>query len=280
MAKKRSGPRVPEFTENKVKKQRSREILLGSFLMLTGFLLIVSFISYFFNWQADQSTVDVFLDRNIQSKNLLNKIGAATSHFFIYKLFGIASFIVPSLIAYSGYLLFFSKSKESLLMYWSWGISYILWITIALGFYHSLSPLLSGLVGYEINSFLVIYLGNIGLVTVLIFLILCILVIQWKLTPEKIINYFSKKDVDSTEEAPLENSLDFEMEGFLERPVVEKEIPLENVTSSPSMEIIAPAAASEPEVAEDLTIEVEKINEEESITGQSRARVSGKARFF
>ena len=82
------------------------------------------------------------------------------------------------------------------------------------------------------------------------------------------------------EEAPLENSLDFEMEGFLERPVVEKEIPLENVTSSPSMEIIAPAAASEPEVAEDLTIEVEKINEEESITGQSRARVSGKARFF
>ena len=280
MAKKRSGPRVPEFKENKVKKKRSREILLGSFLMLTGFLLIVSFISYFFNWQADQSTLDVFLDRNIQSKNLLNKIGAATSHFFIYKLFGIASFIVPSLIAYSGYLLFFSKSKASLLVYWSWGISYILWITIALGFYHSLSPLLSGLVGYEINSFLVIYLGNIGLVTVLIFLILCILVIQWKLTPEKIINYFSKKDLDSTAEAPPENSLDFEMEGFLERPVDEKEIPSENVTSSPSMEIIAPIAASEPEVAEDLTIEVEKINEEESITDNLAQELVEKHGFF
>jgi S-DNA-T family DNA segregation ATPase FtsK/SpoIIIE len=280
MAKKRSGPRVPEFRENKLKKQRSREILLGSFLMLTGFLLIVSFISYFFNWQADQSTVDDFLDRNIQSKNLLNKIGASTSHFFIYNLFGIASFIVPSMIAYSGYLLFFSKSKESLLMYWSWGISYILWITIALGFYHSLSPLLSGLVGYEINSFLVIYFGNVGLVSILIFLILCILVIQCKLTPEKIINYFSKKDVDSTEEALTENSLDFEMEGFLERPVGEKEIPSENVTSSPSMEIIAPAPASEPEVAEDLIIEVEKINEEESITDNLAQELVEKHGFF
>ena len=70
------------------------------------------------------------------------------------------------------------------------------------------------------------------------------------------------------------------MEGFLERPVDEKEIPSENVTSSPSMEIIAPIAASEPEVAENLTIEVEKINEEESITDNLAQELVEKHGFF
>ena len=280
MAKKQSGPRVPEFSENKVKKRRSREILLGSFLMLTGFLLIVSFISYFFNWQADQSTVDVFLDQNVQSKNILNKIGAFASHFFIYELFGIASFIFPSLISYSGYLLFFSKSKTSLLIHWSWGISYILWITIALGFHHSLSPLLSGLVGFEINSFLVIYFGNVGLVTVMIFLILCILVIQWKLTPEKISNYLSKKEFDKVEKAPPENSLDFETEEFLENSKIEEENSLQNITPGPSIEIAEPPVDLESDEQEDLTIEVEKTNEEESITHNLAQELVNKNGFF
>ena len=98
----------------------------------------------------------VFLKKEIQSQNLLNKVGALGSNFFIYQLFGIAAFILPYLLGYTGYLLFFDRKKNQLLNHWSWALLYLICISIFFGFYHMDSPLLGGLVGYEINSFLLL----------------------------------------------------------------------------------------------------------------------------
>lgn len=271
MAKKRTRPRVPEFSEEKKQRFRRRQILLGSFLILLGFLLTVSFISFLFHHQSDQSTLEAFFEKEIPSKNLLNKVGASVSHFFIYQLFGIATFLLPYLMGYTGYLLFFDRNKKQLLNHWSWAFLYMMCLSVFFGFYHMDGPLLGGLVGFEINSFLVAYLGTVGVGGLLIFSLVVILVFQWQLTPEKVILFV--RSLFEKEESPasigIENSLDLEIDDFVEisspPPIVPKSEPL-----------VVEKTAEE----EEVTMEVESYKEEESLTDNLAQSLVEKHGFF
>ena len=262
--------------EQKKERKRRREVIVGSFLILVGFLLIVSFVSYFFNWQSDQSTIDGFFDKNIQSKNILNKIGAITAHFFIYRLFGLSAFILPSLLTYSGFLLFFNLSKEREVIHWIWALCYMTCLMIFLGFYNDSSPLLSGLVGFEINDFFCTYLGSTGLISILVFTIIIILVVQWKLTPEKVIQFFNHLFVREKliEEIPVENSLNMEFESFTSESIKKSENELSiNIDDSYSK-----IDSSESE--ESLEMEVEDVIEEESLDDNLSQSLLEKQGFF
>tara|TARA_B100000575_G_scaffold204562_1_gene166071 strand:- start:585 stop:2909 length:2325 start_codon:yes stop_codon:yes gene_type:complete len=262
--------------EQKKERKRRREVMVGSFLILVGFLLIVSFVSYFFNWQSDQSTIDGFFDKNIQSKNILNKIGAITAHFFIYRLFGLSAFILPSLLTYSGFLLFFNLSKEREVIHWIWALCYMTCLMIFLGFYNDSSPLLSGLVGFEINDFFCTYLGSTGLISILVFTIIIILVIQWKLTPEKVIQFFNRLFVREKliEEIPVENSLNMEVESFTSESIEKSENELLiNVDDSDSK-------IDYSESEESLEMEVEDVIEEESLDDNLSQSLLEKQGFF
>lgn len=79
--------------------------------MLFAIALFFSFTSFYFTWQEDQSLLSEFANRNEQAKNLLNKFGASIGHLFLYKGFGVSSFIVPVLLFLSGLTLFFSLPK-------------------------------------------------------------------------------------------------------------------------------------------------------------------------
>ena len=57
-------------------------------------LLALSFTSFYFTWQADQSTLDAFTDPSISSQNIFNKLGALISHFFVYQLFGVGAYVL------------------------------------------------------------------------------------------------------------------------------------------------------------------------------------------
>ena len=105
---------ISNFSKDTINVNRSREIIFGSFLFILGTLLFISFCSYFYNWQTDHSTLDSLSDRQIQSENLLNKIGAWVSHLFIFDLFGLVSFIFTFLLCYTGVSLFFNKLKKSI----------------------------------------------------------------------------------------------------------------------------------------------------------------------
>lgn len=271
MAKKRTRPRVPEFSEEKKQRFRRRQILLGSFLILLGFLLTVSFISFLFHHQSDQSTLEAFFEKEIPSKNLLNKVGASVSHFFIYQLFGIAAFLLPYLMGYTGYLLFFDRNKKQLLNHWSWAFLYMMCLSVFFGFYHMDGPLLGGLVGFEINSFLVAYLGTVGVGGLLIFSLVVILVFQWQLTPEKVILFV--RSLFEKEESPastgIENSLDLEIDDFVKTssppPIVPKSEPL-----------VVEKTVEE----EEVTMEVESYKEEESLTDNLAQSLVEKHGFF
>jgi len=262
--------------EQKKERKRRREVMVGSFLILVGFLLIVSFVSYFFNWQSDQSTIDGFFDKNIQSKNILNKIGAITAHFFIYRLFGLSAFILPSLLTYSGFLLFFNLSKEREVIHWIWALCYMTCLMIFLGFYNDSSPLLSGLVGFEINDFFRTYLGSTGLISILVFTIIIFLVVQWKLTPEKVIQFFNRLFVREKliEEIPVENSLNMEVESFTSESIKKSENELSiNIDDSDSK-------IDYSESEESLEMEIEDVIEEESLDDNLSQSLLEKQGFF
>ena len=77
---------------------RSQQIMLGVFLILFSILTFASLLSYFNTWRIDQSDLENFFDKDIDSVNIAKKFGAILSHFLIYRMFGIASFIFSILL--------------------------------------------------------------------------------------------------------------------------------------------------------------------------------------
>ena len=181
-------------------KKRSREILFGSFLIITSFLLFVSLLSYFFTWEYDQSNINRILDRSIGSKNILKKIGAEISHIFVYKGFGASSIIFSLLLSITGLSLFFEFKKLSILNTWSWGLYYTILLSLVLSQIKAFFPFLGGTVGYEISDFIIDYTGTIGFWSIILFLTLFSIVIHFKILPKKIkVNFWNqeKKDRES-----------------------------------------------------------------------------------
>jgi S-DNA-T family DNA segregation ATPase FtsK/SpoIIIE len=175
-------------TDPKIKRQR--QVLFGGALMLLALLLFIAFISYLFSWKTDYSTLNSLTDKSVVAQNILNKLGALISHFFIYKGVGVGAFIFPYLIGLSGYKLFFGNKIKGLISSWAWGFAHILWTCMMFGYFWSEFPIFSGIIGYEIHSFAVIYIGRLGLLAILVFLFLCFLVIELEWTPEKMITWF------------------------------------------------------------------------------------------
>ena len=71
---------------------KQQKILLGSFLTLLGIALLISFTSFLFTWQADQSIVGI-ANRNLETKNWLSTFGSNIAYICMYQGFGIAGYI-------------------------------------------------------------------------------------------------------------------------------------------------------------------------------------------
>ena len=200
------------------KKKKSNKskllVLLGFLLLFISIILTISFISYFINWKVDQSNISEILDRSVKTENYLGKIGATLGHFFIYKLFGIASFIIPIILSITSYYLLLEKKIFQLIGSWTWAIIYMLWISTLAGYIQEISSIPSGIVGYEINMFLLDYIGNIGIVLLLSFSGLSFLVIKLNFTPKKSIDFikslFKTKDLNQSEEIFKPETIDNE----------------------------------------------------------------------
>lgn len=219
--------RKPRFQKTKAFfNNRQTHTVFGLFLILFSIFLIIAFFSFFFSWQADQSTLSQFTDKTVETKNLLGKIGATLSNFFIYDGFGIAAFIIPILLFVSGLYWLFKMPIRRVVKTWNLGIVIMLWFSITLGFVPNNFTVLAGIIGLEINEYLQTFLGKTGLTLVLSFLLLTYIIIRFKITPESILSKFRSKkkevtDVNNSDE-PIEES------------IVENEFILENTTEKES----------------------------------------------
>ncbi len=174
-----------KINQSNPKLIRQRQVLFGGGLMLVALLLSIAFGSYLINWKSDFSTIGSFTDKTVVAKNLLNKVGALLSHYFIYQGVGLAAVFFPYLLGLTGYKLFFNSKINHLISSWAWGISHLIWLCITLGYFFPTEILLSGIVGFEINVFMISYIGSVGVLTSLAFFFLCFIVIELEWTPEK-----------------------------------------------------------------------------------------------
>ena len=274
-------------------KSRQTQTIIGSFLLLFSLFLLVAFISFFFSWQEDHSIVGQFSDKTVSSKNLLGKVGASLSHFFIYEGFGLGAFILPYLLFISGLFWLLRTKLSRLIISWNWGLLAMLWLSITLGFVNKSYATLSGVIGFEINDYLQTFLGKTGLAIILIFLFLSYTVIRFKVTPEFLINKFRSKKKEITDNSIEDNEIiEGESEEVSEEIILEEkneeqeeksefELSLENlqptiqnhseVTTSKEEEAQEEEIIEEPtlkvETEEDeVDIDVEEVKEEQHVT--------------
>lgn len=284
MAKKakktKSAPTRKGFT---LKLSKQNKIILGSLLMLLGIALFFSFVSFYFTWEADQSLLTEFGNRNEKAQNLLNKFGANMGHMVLYKGFGISSIIFAFLLFLTGLHMFLSLANRGLLRKWIWGIVFILWFSIALGFFAARKPLLGGLIGYEMNGFLQDYGGKIGVFLLLLFGLVIILVRLFQFSPDTALTYLNKKGRSIASEfkpdpasptrenkAPITKGGGEEIEKEPKRPTQKelpividpythkKDIPLLEKEEDPDGDFLIKIGAEE----EPIAMEIEKIKEE------------------
>jgi len=282
MARKKTKTKAKSKTTKQSKKisfvlSKQQKIVLGSFLFLLGLALLFSFISYFFSWQADQSTLNDLSDRSLQSQNWLNKFGAALGDFFIYQGFGLAAFTIAVLVTLTGFYYFFDKPKKRLQSFWFWGIIVMLWFATFLGFFSETNPLLGGMVGFELNDFLQDFIGLIGTILVLAFVAIVYFAVRLKLTPEHIAHFFAKRKQAFASEFNSQEDEDNEFEDTafdkdnieLPKEAPEEKLEEPQLKTTPAQPAPAPTSVKEKETPkdadEDFEIEIEETVEEEEV---------------
>ncbi len=167
-------------------KNRQTQTVLGTFFIFFAFFLLVAFVSFFFSWEEDQSTIIEFGNPDLKTKNLLSQVGTSLGQTLIYNGFGLAAFILPFLVFITGVSLLLQIKLKSIIYRWNWGLFNMLWISIALAFSEKKYGLLSGTIGYELNEYLRTFIGKTGLVILLVFFLVSYLIVRFKLTPEVI----------------------------------------------------------------------------------------------
>jgi len=184
-------------------KTRQAQTILGTFLILFSVFLCIAFISFFFNWQEDQSALTKFTDKTVKSENLLGKIGANLSHFLIYKGFGIGAFVIALQAFLSGVYILFKKKFASIIVSWNWNLFAMLWLSISLGFVHNDYAILSGIIGFEINEYSQAFVGKTGLVILLSFILIAYTVLRYKVTFDKYLDRLKRKKEEKNSEESL-----------------------------------------------------------------------------
>ncbi len=193
MAKKQTVKKTSAKPKKKIKiaislssKQR---LVLGMLLLLSAIAVFISLCSYYFTWQYDQSQID-HLEEEVEVENLLQRFGAYIGNLLVFKGFGIMSFTFPVLIALSGISYMTKAGQQSLKKRWFWGMYLVLLGSVFFGFFTYLDGLLSGVVGFEINTYLRTYIGVVGTFLVVLFFLMTYLILCLELTPEKAYNFF------------------------------------------------------------------------------------------
>ena len=137
----------------------------GIFFMVLGLVMEASFVSYIFTGIKDQSVVDGLGQESIrdagrQTRNVLGVLGAAISHIFVYRWFGISAVLLPVISVLGGWKIAFGKEPYSLPRVTKEVIFFLLWGSTLMGYVILMSNMennlsfISGGLGYAVNVFL------------------------------------------------------------------------------------------------------------------------------
>ncbi|MFZ1857960.1 MAG: DNA translocase FtsK 4TM domain-containing protein [Chitinophagaceae bacterium] len=185
--------------------ERTWKIVGAVFLVIATFLFI-SFGSYLFTWKEDQAIAQqgfsALLDNDKPVANLLGRFGAVISHFFIFKAFGVASFLICTFFFVVGVNLLFRRRVFSIWKNLKYVTVGLLVLSVLLSFVFAKSDFaFGGGVGDMINRKLTGALGVFGTGAVLLLLAAAYFI--WQFNPA--FNLPDKKMQTDNEEGEEEN---------------------------------------------------------------------------
>jgi S-DNA-T family DNA segregation ATPase FtsK/SpoIIIE len=188
------------------------------------------------------------LNRNEVVENWLGKLGAYIADLFIYRGFGVASFVFVKMLFVTGFYLIVDLPFKKLKSIWFWDLYAITILAIAFGFFAQSVPELGGTIGFEMNSFLQDYIGKMGTALGLVFTVLVYVIFKIRVSPDAFKNFFEKKHQEMTDNLQAvsdaaQKATDYNLEEYavpeVETPLMaEEEEEIEEPTlKTPSFEI-------------------------------------------
>ena len=168
--------------------------IFAALLILISLYLIIAFVSFFFQWEADDSLVsgkdlsDVIIDKKIN--NSIGGLGAYIANLFIKLWFGLAAFFIPLFSLLAGFKILGFK-KYSLSNFLFNGILGMLIIPIFIRHFFN-GSITAGGIGIFTNDLMSSAIGILGTSLLLITISLLYLVISFDITAEKIQAFIAK----------------------------------------------------------------------------------------
>lgn len=159
-----------EFLKFTFLNDRKFHLTIGLLILVSSLFLLTAFISYLFTGQIDQSVINSIKDEGLknsssESENWLGLFGSISAHYFIFKYFGIASFLIPPFLFLIGFKIVFKKENLSISKSFIFTTFYLIWINLLMG-YIMINPdksnelgFLGGGIGYELAVFIDSFLG-------------------------------------------------------------------------------------------------------------------------
>ncbi len=199
----RSRKQAPNVTKLKLGEFWGKLVkIAGLFLLILSVYFLIAFTSYLFTWQEDQSYVSeanggwrtlLMSSAEIETlglqqpvvQNWMGKIGALLAHQFIYKWFGVASFLFVALLFVIGYRMLFKVKLISVWKILGYSLFFLVYISVAIGFVHgfdnSYPHFLEGEFGFWTNRLLAAQIGVPGVAGALLFFLLTALILIYNL---------------------------------------------------------------------------------------------------
>lgn len=163
-----------EVTVQEIVKDERTYKIAGTISLLFALFLFVAFTSYLFTWQEDQDKVHklgvkLFSTDDIRVNNLLGVLGAYIAHFFIYKGFGLASYLFCTFFFVLGVNLLFGRKVFSLIRNLKYVVAGLVIISVGFAFiFRSSSFSWGGAAGELVNDWMIKWIGVFGTGAVLL----------------------------------------------------------------------------------------------------------------
>lgn len=290
-------------TGNFFRDDRTKNVI-GIFFILFSAILLIALSSFLFTWEADQSKLEVSIsdflfNADLKAENWLGKFGAAISHLFIFKWFGVASFIFVGLFFLIGFKILFKISLLPLGKTFRVSFFLIIFLSLLFSFFFKQSLFyLGGGFGFFINQWLQSILGYIGTGFLITFAFLTFLVISFNVSFSNLLNkkeeevnedeindeataaasfsenlvndQYNKAAITESEEAIEETELDDLEEEQIEVEL-SKEVPEEDTTSTEDDGFSYEIAEEETTVdtsdkEDDISLEIEESEEDDELS--------------
>ncbi|MGC6470200.1 MAG: DNA translocase FtsK 4TM domain-containing protein [Flavobacteriales bacterium] len=245
----------------KIEDDRIKKVFGFLFLFSSLYLTIV-FISFLINGHIDQDKLGQFSD---EISNFGGVFGHRISNLFLYKWFGISSFILPIIVFNWGMFLVFEKKLFGVFKSFNIGLVLITWISLFFGFFTPPS-VLGGVFGGEMNTFLDLNIGKVG-TGFFLFLSLIIFIII-KFNPRFSSNKFDKNEPVEEEES-TEDKQNHELSVEAEPQIIDEELSKLDVTEevTPSNQTTNLVEEEDNNSEEEIGIEVH-VNEENTLSSK------------